>query len=500
MLNEATKVGHRVPCPECSAPFVIQRPELDDVEVIESDEASEVEPPRSRTRSSARSGSASSGSHSLGAARLKRSVGRKFSSPSGKKTVLIGVGVAAGTLIAMGIIAAISSPLSARKNIAATTASDPSAPIAAVSQTGVTDAACEELGRQLEAAFMTKQVPAISTHFDWNAFAGLALTGLEVPVQEKAGFTRGFTASVESPNGLLGSIASRMGTGSAKFIRVRTTPEGKRILVRMLFEDGSSNYIEWVPVMNESGQLKIVDGYVYMSGELFSTTLRRVTIPMMAGKQPSLLQRLSGAEREAVKYMQHFQRMTAAFQSGQHQQVLTLYEQLPEALKKEKAILLQCLMAAQNIGDAEYLTAMEAFQKQFPGDVALDFIRLDYLTLKKDLQGVIDALQRLEAAMGGDAYLHSLMALQLFQLGRLTEARRAAEESMQIEPALAMSYQVLVPISLKEQRFDESLRLMKSFFEKTELEFTDMATDPDFAGFVQSPEYAEWQAYRQPQN
>lgn len=490
--EETAKVGRRVPCPKCSLPFVIPRPDDDDedVDFVEIDEACADEPPRPRRERAARAGSTGSETHA-------RTAG------SGNHFALMAVGVAASFLFVAGMIWAVSTLLSHGGDIAAKPASGPAgdaASIAAVSQTGVTDAACEELGRRLEAAFMTKQVQSVSTHFDWNAFAGLALTGLDVSAAEKAGFTRGFTGAVESPNGFLGSITTRMGTGSVKFIRVRTTPSGKRILLRTLFEDGTTNYIEWVPVQNEAGQLKIVDGYVYISGELLSTTIRRVTVPMLAGKQPTLLQRMSGAEREGVKYIQHVQRMTTALQSGQYQQVLALYEQLPESLKQEKAVLLQCLMAAQNVGDAEYLTVMETFQKQFPGDVALDFIRLDYLTLKNDLQGVIEALRRLEAAMGGDAYLHSLMALQLLQLGRLPEARLAAEESMRLEPALAMPYQVLVPVSLREQRFEESLRLMKLLFEKTTMEFTDMATDPDFAGFIQSPEYAEWQTYRQQQN
>jgi tetratricopeptide (TPR) repeat protein len=245
-----------------------------------------------------------------------------------------------------------------------------------------------------------------------------------------------------------------------------------------------------------AGQLKVADGYVYLSGELFSTTMRRITVPMLAGMQPSLVERLNGAEQEAMKYLKTIEQLSAAAQGGRLDEVRLLYQQLPESLKKEKVFMLQWLTASQNASETEYLQALEAFRSQFPNDVALDFILLDYQALHEDYQGAADALRRLEASMGGDSHLHSLLAVQQMQLGQLAESRKTAEETMQMDPELDLPIQILAQISCKEERYDEVLALMKQMLETYGIEFLEMPTDPDFAGFVASPQYAEWQQYR----
>ena len=412
---------------------------------------------------------------------------------------LIGGGIAAGFVLIAGIILFVTMQKPGTNVAVANPGVAPNIPVANPNapRVEVADAACEELGRKLEAALMSRQTPALSALFDWNEFANRSLAGMGLSAAEQAGFTRGVTKAVEGPQGLIGSLATRIGSGSAKFVRVTNRPEGKRVLIRMIFEDGASNYIEWVLAIDAGGQLKCVDGYSYLTGELLTTTIRRLMVPAMAGLHPTILQKLSGTERDAAKHLDNMQKMMGAVKSGQFQEVLVIYAKLPDSLKREKAILLQRMMATQQLGDAEYTKALEDFQKYFPDDPALDLIRLDYWVLKKDYQAAIDGLKRLETAMGGiDGHLHSLMAIQFVQLGNIAEARKAAEESLVVDPDCGTPYQAMVMTNLKEQKYDDALKHMKLLFEKAIMEFLEMKTDPDFAGFLKSPQYKEWLAWR----
>ena len=492
-LRDTSKVGREVMCPKCTERFVIIVPETNEPEVEFGENTNNDDP--------------MSFSSSFGGRPSHRPATKSGSSKINPAVIV--AGAVGGIVLLVGFAWAVVSRLDVGG------AANPNAPggvaeqiaskgdtisNAALSQAGVTDAACEALGRELETAFMSKQVSLIAPHFDWSQFAAIVLSGLDVSARNAADFTAGMRNSAEAPTGMLGSIMGRLGeNGTVRFLRVRNVTEGKRVLLRILFEDGGVNYIEWVPTMS-SGQLKIVDGYVYLSGELFSTTVRRITVPMLAGLQPSLVQRLNGAEREAMAYLKTIEQISAATQGGRFAEVISLYQQLPESLKKEKAFMLQWLTASQSAGEAQYLQALEAFRTQFPNDVALDFILLDYQALNEDFQGAADGLRRLESSMGGDSHLHSLLAMQLIQLGQLADARKTAEEAMQMDSDLTTPIQILVQISCKEQQYDEALMLMKRMLDAYELEFLEMQNDPDFAGFVASPQFTEWQEYRASKN
>ncbi|MBS0202703.1 MAG: hypothetical protein JSS49_07370 [Planctomycetes bacterium] len=489
-LKDDSKIGLRVICPKCSDPFVVEMPDEDESEDYEEEESINEELPRQRRRTDDDDDEPG----------RRRSRSKKSSKPKGSSSaslLIIGGSIAAGFVLIVGLLILVGLQWSNRNNIAANPVGGHNVVPALPPQGNLSDAACEECGRKLEAALMSRQAALLSTQFDWNKFAARAVIGLGVSARDQEGFTRGVTTAVENPNGLIGSLSSRIGSGSAKFIRVTNKPDGKRILVRLIFEDGTSNYTEWVPGQSMAGELKIVDGYSYLSGELFTTTIRRLMIPAMASLQPTLMQKLSGAEREAANHLKQIQKMTTALHSNQPQQALETYAQLPETLKREKALLLQRLSAAQQVSDNEYEKVLVDFDKYYPGDPALDFVRLDYWVMKKDHQAAVDGLKRLEKAMEGtDGHLHGLLAIELAQVGRFAEARTAADESIQLEPEGGTAYQAIVLADVKEQKYEDALQNMKQMFEKTQLEFLEMATDPDFAGFVKSPQYNEWLTFR----
>lgn len=486
-LKDDSKVGRRVPCPKCSEPFVIRLPDEEDDDWDEEDVDSVEETSAGHRRSS---------SSSQGGAGSRTKRPSKPQNSISMNTIVLGGGIAAGLVLVMGVAIAVGLRASGKQGAAANQAAMP-VPAPAVNQASIADADFEQLGNQMQSALMSKQIAQVSALFDWNVFASRSATGLGMTPAELSGFATGITRSAENPAGLIGSMTSRIGSGSAKYVRVIQRPDGKRILVRLIFEDGTSNYMEWVPAKNAAGQLKIVDGYSYLSGELFSATIRRLIIPSMASLQPNLINKLSGAERESAQYMQQLQKMTAAVRSNQPQQVLTFYAQLPESLKKEKACLLQRLNASQQIGDDEYLKSLEDFQKYFPGDPALDFIRLDYWAMKKDFPAAVEGIKRLETAMGGiDGHLHGLLAIELYESGKLQDARDAAAEAIGVEPELGTPYQAIVMVDLKEQKFDDALKNMKLLFEKSQQEFLDMETNPEFADFLKSTQHEEWLAYR----
>ncbi len=70
-------------------------------------------------------------------------------------------------------------------------------------------------------------------------------------------------------------------------------------------------------------------------------------------------------------------------------------------------------------------------------------------------------------------------------------AKRAIEE----EPTLLRHISTLIGISMKEEKYDETLATLKKQDQTFTMTYEDFKTVPAYAGFVKSPQYQQWLQY-----
>jgi len=84
----------------------------------------------------------------------------------------------------------------------------------------------------------------------------------------------------------------------------------------------------------------------------------------------------------------------------------------------------------------------------------------------------------------------------LCKQNRLQAARAAVERAVRVEPDLPDAYYSGIGVSLAERKFDEVARHLTKLEELGE-ELMDPTEVPEYAPFVESPEYAEWMKSRE---
>jgi hypothetical protein len=76
----------------------------------------------------------------------------------------------------------------------------------------------------------------------------------------------------------------------------------------------------------------------------------------------------------------------------------------------------------------------------------------------------------------------------LLQAGRLGPAREAAQRALAREPDLVEAYGPLLVVSLREERFADTTKLMLETYEKFGLAYA-FESEAHYAKYVASPEY-----------
>lgn len=376
---------------------------------------------------------------------------------------------------------------------AALGASPAVSPIASLHQgEPITDAEALSVGKRVEAAVQSGDVEAFGAEFDWGAFGELVLA--DIPANSKqarnfrAGVGRGMDRSLPT---ISQQLVGQWALGSYVLLGVQDKPDGKRLLFRLQAADGGLNYHEHC-LARRGGAVRAVDIYILMSGERLAESMQRMLLTAMPPDQLDVLARLSGKHKEFLKHATTFKQMTDAMKAGENQQAMELYQKLPPILQENKMVQVLRVMAAARLEDAEYLQAIDEYRRLFPGDASIDLISIDSYLMRKQWLDAHQAIDRLDAAVGGDPYLQFIHGNLHVQEGDLEAARTRAETLLQRDTLDQDAHWLLISISLARKDHAQTAKYLAKMRDELKVELGDLTQVPDYAEFIRSPEYAEF--------
>ncbi|WP_169979718.1 tetratricopeptide repeat protein [Tautonia rosea] len=362
-----------------------------------------------------------------------------------------------------------------------------------------TEEECWEYGEGFEDAIFQADGEAISRMIDWQAVVDEATDGVDAPAAVKRDFSQSFVQSSSSgQSGLVSTLIETINQGG-RFspIHVIGGKAQHGVRFRLLTADGGLNYLDFFLARRNDGSIKAVDVFPYSVGESIAQSTRHFYLSAVAESQRNLIDRLTGKEQVLLKHLPTLLQMNENLRTGQFEAVLSAYRNLPESLQRDRLFLVPRYTAAAEIDDEEYAAALADFRKFYPNDPSADLLMIDAHFLQGDFDEALAAINRLDQSIGGDAYLHVLRSNIHLERDDHAAAKSAISQAIDEEPWLIEAYWSLLGLSLSEEDFEETARLLDLIAENFEIEFNDLSEVPEYAGFVASPQYAEWVA-RQP--
>jgi hypothetical protein len=103
------------------------------------------------------------------------------------------------------------------------------------------------------------------------------------------------------------------------------------------------------------------------------------------------------------------------------------------------------------------------------------------------------AIERLDEQVGGDPSLANLRGNAFVAEGKLDAAAKIADARLIEEPRDLDAHLLLVSISLAGKDFSKTAKLLTKIRDELGVPLNDLTQVPQYAEFVASPEYAQWQ-------
>lgn len=202
--------------------------------------------------------------------------------------------------------------------------------------------------------------------------------------------------------------------------------DGHQHLLFRLFEASSAiNYHDFELVKTDQ-DIKVLDVYVYMSGEELSKTLAESLV--------MLTDKLSDMTPDDQQKVLHVRKINELIEAGNADEASQYFDQLPKDLQKQRLFQLVHLRIAIKQSDTTYLAALNQYKATFPNDPNLGLLMLDAYVLQKDYPSALNAVNNLDSALKKDPFLDYYRGLIYKLMADPTQSRTCLERLHQNMP------------------------------------------------------------------
>lgn len=283
--------------------------------------------------------------------------------------------------------------------------------------------------------------------------------------------------------------------GSYSFLGLRER-EGKPHLLFRMLSDGALNYHELEVVRDKRDRVRVNDAFIYLSGEYYSATSRRVYVRAAAEQNRGILSSLMGEDSEFFESVDIIDRFHDLAGQGKFKEALAEYDKLPESVAKSRFMQQSRIVVAQEVSEEIYLATLEEYLTLFPKDAGLSLLMIDAHMYREEFAESLKAVDKLDRSVGGDPYLDCLRANILLASGEVDDAFAKARRACSSQPGLEDTWWTLVGMGLMAERWAAVAEGLEGLEANFEMELNDLATVEEFAGFAASEEGKAWIAKR----
>lgn len=257
----------------------------------------------------------------------------------------------------------------------------------------------------------------------------------------------------------------------------------------------SVNFFELALARYPDGSVGAADFYDYYNGYSIRTVLRETAFVFLAARRRSLLDRLTGSERALAENQKAIDEALRHLRAKRPKAALTELRALPEQLRDQQTFRSMLFATAEATGDPkEYTAEVERALARTPDDPTLDLRLVAYCVEKRRFADALRRIDRLNAAVGGDAYFTGFKADVLYRDRQLERAKGVAEQAFADEPSFENGYSTRLSIAVEERNHPDTLVWLKKGLEARLWDTTAeaLATNEVYAEFVKSPQFAEF--------
>lgn len=258
----------------------------------------------------------------------------------------------------------------------------------------------EELGISLQSRIDKDDIRLINELFDLRSFASqFIMKSTKKRIHEfNTGVLLGLSRSFNFGELL---IQQKSEAGDFGFIRAYQDEKNQFHLLFRVYGEGLNYHDYLVKTIND--ELKIVDAYIYMSGENLSDSYKRYYKKLL---NDSNLLTSDVGNASILKDMEKLQKVERLYSERKYKKALKVYETISYNSKKTKNFKLFKIQITFHISDELYYEAIKDYEVNFKNDPSLYLVALDGLIYRKEFDKCLNYIDKLDNLLEKDPFLN----------------------------------------------------------------------------------------------
>lgn len=299
------------------------------------------------------------------------------------------------------------------------------------------------------------------------------------------GFLKGFSEKFKFGDVMLGHIDK----GSRyDYLRSFIDKEGNYIIQFRLYGDGLNYHNHIVEFFNE--EPKIVDSYIFVSGENISETFKTMYTGLVLQQNFKNLASIKDAFSD-IKGLILIRNLKKEAKFAEAKEA---YETLSDVAKSKKIFKLMNVMISKNLSEEIYKEAINDFEKQFPNDASLNLISIDGYIMSKEYDKAMQSINNLDKAINGDDFLDYLRGNIYYLQSNSAKAEELFLKTIEKYDDFIDPLDSLLALYIEQKRNTKVIevldKMVNDFFLPKEL-ISELVKE-NYAEFSETQEFKNW--------
>ncbi len=299
------------------------------------------------------------------------------------------------------------------------------------------------------------------------------------------GFAIGFSNKFDFGQILLNEVAS--GT-NYDYLRFYLDKDKKFHLVFRLYSDQGLNYHDYLLEDTTEG-FKIVDLYVYVTGEHMSETIQAVYKGLLSNEKFG--KGLTDGFTQSVMSLKKIRELVA---DGKYQDAFDEYQKVSKAAKKKKLFKITLIQITKNLSDDKYIEAIEDYRQEFPNDASLNLLLIDTFYLKKKYAECLQSIDALDKALEGDTFLDLFRGNISYSQGDLESAITYFSNITTNYPNFFEGYDSLLTLYIESNKIEKTLNILDIMIDQFSFTKEEIISNMEesFSDFSKNENFINW--------
>lgn len=346
------------------------------------------------------------------------------------------------------------------------------------------------IGFAIDSTIYQGEKEYVNDLFDVRAFANSFLLKSKDKEIKKfntdflTGFKRGFDYG--------GVMIRQVGEeGSYDFFKSYVDENQHYHLVFRLFSEAGLNYHDYELRMIR-GSMKIIDVYIYVTGEDFSTTIGTLYKTAIASNKKNFFGFTTNTFLKDVSKVANIRKLKS---QGQLEKAYEVYKSIGAESKKNKMFKLVGITLASSLNNDKLLSELtKDYEESFPNDPSLYLVSIDGASVNNDFDKVLELIDNLDKAIKGDDFLNYFRINAYYSKGDLEKAIEYTELLMSDFPDYMDGFDTALTLYIESGKIDKSIQILDIFIHKFALTKDSLidSMKENFPKFSKNKKFLDW--------